>query len=64
MQQEQVQVEKTFSFEEICPEISILIAQDENGFMGMRKNTYKAEDGTTRTIMKYDSCLVSEAHNG
>lgn len=60
--QEQVQIQKTLSFEEICPEISRIIA-DQGGFMEMRKAQFKAEDGSTRTIMDSNSCLVSEAHN-
>lgn len=56
-----IQIQKTYSFEEICPEISAIISQ-EDGFMNMRKSTFKAEDGETRTIMRRNSCLVSEAH--
>ena len=69
MKSETIQVEETeselefLSFEEICPEVSGIIAE-EGSFLKMRENTYETADGQKRSIMNYNSCLVSEAHGG
>ncbi len=60
--QEQVQVEKILSFEEICPAFSKLIA--ENG--GWDKTVdlrFQAEDGKVRDIGECKNCIVGEAHD-
>jgi len=60
--QEQLQVEKILSFEEICPVFSELIAEN-GGWEKTRNMVFKAEDGKTRNIMECKSCIVGEAHD-
>lgn len=54
-------VETEYSFEEICPEWSNILAQN-GGFIENRNSRFEADDGKTRTIMECSSCLVGEAH--
>ena len=61
--QEQVQVEKDLTFEDIVPEWSDILAQN-GGFMENRRATFEAKDGKHKTIMNCASCLVGEAHSG
>lgn len=61
--QEQVQEHKIASFEEICPDLSNLIAE-KGGYMKVRQNTYTSKDGqVTRDIMQCANCIVGEAHS-
>lgn len=61
--QEQVQVEKDLTFEDIVPEWSDILAQN-GGFIENRRATFEAKDGDRRTIMNCANCLVGEAHSG
>jgi len=58
--QEQIQEERTVSFEEICPEWSKLLAEN-GGYMESRKHMYKSESAT-RNMMDCKNCIVGEAH--
>ncbi len=61
--QKQIQEHKFASFEEICPDLSDLIA-NEGGYLEVRKDSYKSKDGqTTRNIMDSMNCIVGEAYN-
>jgi len=60
--QEQVQVERTLTFEEICPDFSQIVAEND-GFMGLAANKYLAQDGQVRDIMECQYCVVGEAHD-
>lgn len=61
METEQIQIEKTYSFEEICPDWAQILA-DNGGFMANQNVKYEADDGTKRSIMSCPSCIVGEAH--
>ena len=54
---------KIFSFEEICPDWSQILA-DNGGYMENRNKSFKCDDGKERSIMQSCSCLVGEAHGG
>ena len=53
--------EKIFSFEEICPDWSQILA-DNGGYMETKNLSFKSDDGKERSIMETSSCLVGEAH--
>ena len=53
--------EKTFSFEEICPDWSQILA-DNGGYMKTKNTSFKSDDGKEKSIMDCSSCLVGEAH--
>ena len=61
MKTEQTQINKEYSFEEICPDWSQILA-DNGGFIENRKASFEADDGEQKTIMSCSSCLVGEAH--
>ena len=61
IQQEQTQVEKTYTFEDICPDWNRIMA-DNGGFIESRNQLFESDDGSTKSIMKCNSCLVGEAH--
>jgi len=59
--QEQVQVERTLSFEEICPEFSQIIA-DAGGFEAIKEGRYESSDGDVKDVQNYSNCIVGSAH--
>ena len=59
--QDQIQEHKFASFEEICPDLSELIAN--HGYLEVRKHIYVTKDGKTRNIMDSMNCIVGEAHS-
>lgn len=63
MQELAQQVEETLSFEQICPEFSNILNQN-NGWTNAKDNKYVSEDGSMRQIMNGMCCIVGEAHDG
>ena len=59
--QKQIQQERTYSFEEICPDFSHLVAKN-GGFMKTQSTKYKSKNGIVRDMMECKSCIVGEAH--
>lgn len=60
--QQQVQIQRTYSFEEICPTWSRLLA-DNGGFIENLHVRYESLDGDLKSLTEPNSCIVGEAHN-
>ena len=58
---QQQQVEKTYSFEDICPDWNRIMSEN-GGFIESRGQSFEADDGSQKSIMQCNSCLVGEAH--
>jgi len=57
MVQKQIQKTKQYTFEDICPDWTQIIA-DNKDLIGQ----YKSQDGTLRDISSCSVCIVGEAH--
>ena len=60
--QKQVQIERTVSFEEICPAFSQIIS-DAGGFEACREGKYQSQDGDVKDVTNYQCCIVGSAHD-
>jgi len=59
--QEQVQVYRPLSFEEICPDFSMLVR--EHGWDELKGKTFQTSHGE-RDLSNMSCCIVGEAHGG
>ena len=59
--QELQQIERIYSFEEICPEFSQILAEN-GGWEKCRDLMFETEDGKVKSIQDGKSCIVGEAH--
>lgn len=59
--QEQIQEKEFYSFEQICPNMSRLIAEND-GWMNTKDMVFRDEDGKVKTIQNGFTCMVGEAH--
>ncbi len=60
--QQQEQIQRIYTFEEICPDLSELLAQN-GGFMENQGTYYETPDGKIRSLGVPNACVVGEAHN-